>query len=126
VATLLGGLIESNLSARPELRPLLHPRRPATFVIEATDAGAAASLRVGEGRVLVRSGAVGRAEVVVRAPSGTLVGLSSVPLRWGLPDPATGEGRQVIGALLRRDLRVRGLVRHPALLARLNRLLSVR
>jgi hypothetical protein len=53
------------------------------------------------------------------------MGLSAVPLRFGLPDPATTEGRAVTGKLFRRELRIRGLLRHPGKLARLNRLLSV-
>jgi hypothetical protein len=37
----------------------------------------------------------------------------------------TAQGRAATGKLVRRDLRVHGLIRHPGIVARLNRLLSV-
>ena len=51
--------------------------------------------------------------------------LTSVPLRFGLPDATTAEGRAVVLKMLRGELRVKGMVAHPILLGRLNRLLSV-
>jgi hypothetical protein len=62
---------------------------------------------------------------MVESDADTLVGLSSVPLKFGLPDIGTKEGREVNGKLLRRRLRVKGLLLHPGKLARLNKLLSV-
>jgi hypothetical protein len=75
--------------------------------------------------VKVRNGVASRPDLLVQADSGTLVGLSSVPLRFGLPDAGSKEGREVTRKLLTRDLRVRGLLRHPRKLATLNRLLAV-
>jgi len=48
-----------------------------------------------------------------------------VPLKFGIPDPRTPEGRDVNRKLLRRQLRVKGMVRHAGKLARLNKLLTV-
>ncbi len=53
------------------------------------------------------------------------MGLSSMPLKFGLPDVMTKEGREVNRKLMKGQLKVRGLLRHPAKLARLNKLLSV-
>jgi hypothetical protein len=123
LASLLGGLIEQNLARHPERARLLSP--PATFAIEAPDVGVAASIRLSPGLVRVRNGVVGRPQVVVRADSQALVGMSSLPLRFGLPDLLSPEGRALVRKLLRRELRVRGMVLHARTLARLNRLLSV-
>ena len=73
----------------------------------------------------VRNGVVGRPQVMVTGDSETLVGMSAVPLKFGLPDPRTKEGRDVNRKLLKRQLKVKGLVRHPGKLARLNKLLTV-
>ena len=62
---------------------------------------------------------------MVIADSETLAGLSTVPLRFGLPDVATKEGRLVNRKLFTGKLKVKGLLRHPGKLARLNKLLSV-
>lgn len=123
LAAMLGGLIDGNLEAHPKRMALLE--KPATYGIEAPDVGVGISIRLGGGKVLVRNGIVGKPDIVVRANSDTLVGLSSVPLRFGLPDSMTKEGREVNRKLVKRELRVKGLARHPAKLARLNKLLAV-
>jgi len=48
-----------------------------------------------------------------------------VPLRFGLPDNMTKDGRAVTGALMKGQIKVRGMTRHLGRLARLNKLLSV-
>jgi hypothetical protein len=122
LATMIGGLIEGNLAAHPDRAKLL---RPAVVGIVATDAGVAITLRLAPGRVTVADGLLGRPQVAVEADSGTLTELTSTPLRLGFPDAMTPEGRAVSQKLLRGDLRVRGLGRHPGIVSRLNRLLSV-
>lgn len=123
LAAMLGAIIEGNLAAHPELERLL--ATPATYAIVAPDVDVAVSIRLSPGTVAVRNGVVGKPNVVVTADSATLVGMSAVPLKFGLPDPRTKEGREVNRKLLKRQLRVKGLVRHPGKLARLNKLLTV-
>ena len=120
---MIGGLIGANVAARPALLELL--QRPATYAIFATDVGVGVSLRVADGAVAVRNGVIGRPEVLVEGESSTLVGLSSVPTRMGLPDPTRREGREMLAKLLRRRLRIKGLLTHPEKLIRLTKLLAV-
>jgi hypothetical protein len=124
LASMLGGLIQANLAAHPERAT--HLARPAIFSIHAPDAGVGVSIRLSAGRVAVRNGMVRMAHVRIEADSGSLFGLSAVPLRFGLPDLATREGRAVIGDVFWRRLRIRGMLLHPGKLARLSKLLSVR
>jgi hypothetical protein len=123
LAAMLGGLIQANLDAHPDRARYL--RSGATFSILATDADVGVSIRLSPQRVDIRNGIVGSAHVKIEADSGSLVGLSAVPLRFGLPDPVTQEGRAVILGVLRHRLRIGGMLAHPGKLARLNRLLSV-
>lgn len=123
LAAMLGGLIEANLAAHPERAKLLS--KTATYSILATDANVGVSIRLGGGLVSVRNGVVGRPHIQVTSDSETLVGLSSVPLRFGLPDATTKAGRDVNRKLLKGQLKVKGLLMHPGMLARLNRLLAV-
>jgi hypothetical protein len=123
LSQMLGGLIEGNLAAHPERERLLSRR--ATYAIRAKDVGVEVSIRLSPEGVAIRNGVVGEPDVLVETDSDTLMGLSSVPLRFGLPDPMTREGREVNRKLLRGDLKVKGLLVHPGKLARLNRLLSV-
>lgn len=122
LAQMLGALIEANLERRPDLGSRL---RPAVIGISALDAGVAVSIRLGPGEVVVRNGLARGAQVVVGADSDTLVELSSVPLRLGLPDLTTPAGRAVVRKLLTGRLKVRGLLLHAGTVALLNELLSV-
>lgn len=123
LSSMIGGLIEANLRANPDRVQLL---RPNVVVLTATDAEVSTSLRISPSGVQVgNEPPLAGVDLGVRAPSGDLIALSAMPLRFGLPDPFRREGRAVIGGLLRGRIRVSGLVRHPAKLTRLTRLLSV-
>jgi hypothetical protein len=123
LAAMLGALIEGNVAAHPELAELLS--RPATYAIVAPDVDVAVSIRLAGGKVTVRNGVIGRPDVKVTTDSETLMGLSSVPLRFGLPDVMTKAGREVNRKLLGGKVKVKGLLLHPVKLRRLNKLLSV-
>ena len=123
LASMIGGLVEANLAAHPERARLL--RRPAVVAIVALDADVACTVRLSPGMVAVVNGPTGAPAVVVRADTTTLAELTATPLRLGYPDPFTAPGRAVVAKLLRGDLKVRGLLRHPILVSRLTRLLSV-
>jgi hypothetical protein len=125
LATMLGGLIEGNLSAHAERQSLVTGGKPATFAVVARDLDVAVSIRFSPQGVAIRNGVVGRPHLVIRTDSETLVGLSAVPLKFGLPDAMTEEGREVNRKLLRRELEVKGLLLHAGKLARLNKLISV-
>jgi hypothetical protein len=122
LAAMLGGLIEANLEQHPEREALL---KPAVIGITAPDAGVSITLQIAPGRVGVANGLQGKPHLLVESDSDTLIELSSVPLRFGLPDNMTKEGRAVTESLLKGRIKVRGLARHPGRLARLNKLLSV-
>lgn len=122
LAAMLGALIQANLTAHPDRARYL--TGSAVLSIRAPDAEVGVSIRLSAGRVAIRNGVVGRAHVRIEADSGSLIGLSAVPLRFGLPDVAAKEGRAVIRDVIGRRLRIRGLLVHPGKLARLNRLLS--
>jgi hypothetical protein len=123
LATMIGGLIEANVATDPGRARLLGP--PAVVGIVARDAEVACTVRLSPMRVTVANGLIGRPSVVVRADTVTLTDLTTVPLRLGFPDAMTPGGRGLTAKLIRRDLSVRGLLRHPAVVSRLNRLLSV-
>lgn len=122
LASMLGGLIEANLQEDPGRADLL---RPGVVGIVAEDAGVAVTIRLAPGRVTVADGLVGRPQLLIRTDGETLTELSTVALRLGLPDALSPDGRAVLGKLRSGRLRVRGMLRHPVLLSRLNRLLSI-
>jgi len=123
IALMLGTLIEQNLARDPSRGRLL---RPSVVSISASDADVAVTLLIDRRGVRVREGDDPRAHLRLAADSATLLSLTAAPLRFGLPDPFRPEGRTVLGDLLRKRIRVGGLLLHPIRLARLSALLSVR
>jgi hypothetical protein len=121
LASMVGGLIEQNLTRDPDRTRLL---TGGSAVLDALDAGVAVTLRLGPGEVEVANGTSGPADLVVTAHSGDLLGLAGAPLRFGLPDALTHEGRAVVRGLATRRVRISGMAAHPGLLRRLTMLLS--
>ena len=119
---LIDGLVRQNLGRDPSRRL----RRRDVVAIEAVDAGVAVSLRSSDGTILVTDGRDQEARVVVSASSTKLLELAAAPLRFGLPDAFSRDGRALTRDLLTRRIRVRGLIRHLGTVRRLTSLLSAR
>jgi hypothetical protein len=122
LASMVADLIEQNLARDPARRELL---RRSVAVLEAPDADVTVFLRIDRGGIRVGDGDVPDAHLRIRSDSGRLLGLTTAPLRWGLPDPLRPEGRAIAGDLLRGRIRIAGLLLHPLRLVRLTKLLSV-
>ena len=122
LASLVADLIEQNLERAPERHGLL---RPSVVVLDAVDAEVTVFLRIEPHDVRVGDGDVPDAHLRIRGDAERLLGLTAVPLRFGYPDVFRPEGRAVVGHLLRRRIRVGGLLLHPIRVARLNELLNV-
>lgn len=122
LATMVGRLIEQNLEREPARRRLL---RAAVVSITVPDAGVAITVRTGPEGVEVRDGADPAAEVAITADTDRLLELTSVPLRFGLPDLFDARGRAVLRGVVSRRVRIGGMIAHPRRLARFSSLLSV-
>jgi hypothetical protein len=122
LASMLAGLIEQNLERDPGRRRLLHP---ALVSITAPDAEVSVTLRIAPEGVELADGADPTAELAIVASSSSLLALTAAPLRFGLPDPVRPAGRAILGDLVARRVRIRGMLAHPRVLARVSSLLSV-
>lgn len=124
LARMIAQLVEANIEADPSAERILESTRGAVQ-LEATDVGETVGLKFVPGALTVTSGPVAGSDLTVSADSATLLGLPTVPLRFGLPDPLTDQGRALAATALRGGLRVRGLPFGLPMLLRLQRLLSV-
>ena len=122
LSEMLAAMLEQQLRRDP--RRASHIVR-SVVVLEAPDAGVATTVRLAPGRVRIVDGAASDAHLRVRADAGILLGLAGVPLRLGLPDPSRAAGRAAIADVATGRVRVRGLARHPRMLAGFLSLLSV-
>jgi hypothetical protein len=121
LAGMLGGLVQQNLARDPARHRLL---RPCVAAFTVPDADVGATLRISHGGVEIANHADARAHLSVNAGADRLLALAAAPLRFGLPDPFTHDGRAALRAILTREVHVEGMLLHPRRLQRLDRLLS--
>ena len=121
---MLGGLIEANVSARPEKRADFDRLR-ARVGIDATDAEEAATLDFEGGHLTVHNGLRPGRQITITAESETVLELSNLRIGpLGMPVYVDETGRSVLGKLLTRRLRIAGLLR-LGMLNRVTRIFSV-
>lgn len=121
---MLADLVRANLEREPAREGLLRGRA-GRINVRARDVPAVCGMVVSSGQLHVLPEALPHPDLDIESDSGTLMELTSVPLRWGLPDAGTEAGREILRKLFRGDLKVRGMLLAPGLMARLNKLLSV-
>ena len=119
---MLGGLIEANVSARPEKRvdfDKLHAR----VGISALDAEEAATLDFESGHLTISSELRSGRQLTITADSETVLQLSNLKIGpLGMPVYFDETGRSVAGKLFSGKLKISGL---PMQLDRLNRLTRI-
>jgi hypothetical protein len=120
---MLAGLVNANLAADPARARLLHGVS-GRVNMRAVDAGAEVGLLF-TGRDLRIGEPLAEPDLHIACDSVTLMDLANVKLRFGHPDPMTPLGRELIAKIARKKLVVKGMLVHPKLLTRLQKLLSV-
>ena len=106
-ATMLGGLIRANVQADPD-RASAVASAEGVVAVELSDVAETVWLRFGQGRLEVGSTApADRPAIRIVGTADAIMGLSTTPLRFGLPDLLSGGGRSVAGRWL--TSAVRGL-----------------
>ena len=124
-AQMLGGLIEANVESRPEKRSDFQgPRgRVGVFV---TDIEEGVTLEFQGGHLLVHNGLQPGRRLTIRADADTVMELSNVSIGFGrMPNYLDSTGREVVGKLLRRRLRIEGIFGNLTTLNQVTRLFSV-
>jgi hypothetical protein len=124
-AQMLGGLIEANVTSRPAKRRDFDSltARVGVFV---TDIGEGVTLEFGGGHLVVRNGLQPGRDVTIRADADTVMQLSNVRIGFaGMPNYLTPTGRQVVGRMLKGQLKIEGLLGNLTTLNQVTRLFSV-
>lgn len=124
LARMLAGLIEANIAADPAKERLLETTRGAV-AIDVLDTGASIGLTFVPGALTVVADVVPGADLRIACDADTLLSLSTVPLRLGMPDPLSEAGRRVALQIATGKLRISGLPAGARLLRVLNQLLNV-
>ena len=79
----------------------------------------------GHGTLTIHLGIIGRPGLRIEAESETIMNLSNVKLKWGLPYYFDDTGQEIIAAIKSGRLKIKGMVLHFISLVRLSRVMSV-
>ena len=124
-AQMLGGLIEANVTTRPEKRKDFDGLK-ARVGIFVTDIGEGVTLEFGGGHLVVRNGLQPGRDVTIRADADTVMQLSNVRIGFaGMPNYLDPTGRQVAARMLKGQLKIEGLVGNLTTLNQVTRVFSV-
>jgi hypothetical protein len=124
LANMVAELLRANVESSRRKRAVFS-RLKGSVGISATDAEVDVTLVFDRGRCLIHDGILGGTIVGVSADSDSIIQLSNVRLVGGQPFFFDRTGRAVLRKILRRTIRIRGLLRHPVTLTRLTIVLSV-
>ena len=134
LAMMLQGLLAENLAASDKKRRDFESMS-STFGIVAPDAEVTVTLAFAEGRCTIYDGLRHEPDLVITADSGKIPEMSLLSIRYGLPWLLDDNGKNFVRALLKREIRIDGLIRIPPTplktakaaldLVRLTRILSV-
>ncbi|HEX6835790.1 MAG TPA: hypothetical protein VF334_04420 [Polyangia bacterium] len=134
LAMMLQGLLAENLAASERKRRDFESMS-STFGIVAPDAEVTVTLAFADGRCTIYDGLRHEPDLVITADSGKIPEMSLLSIRYGLPWLLDDNGKNFVRALLKREIRIDGLIRIPPTplktakaaldLVRLTRILSV-
>ncbi len=124
LAMMLADLLRQNMEQHPEKNKAFSWLR-GSVAISAPDAEVALTMFFNRGSCVVFDGVVGKPDLHVKANSDDILGLSNIPIKFGLPDMLSGQGQDLVKKLLTRKIKIEGLPFHPITLMLLTNLLSV-
>ncbi|MCP4614588.1 MAG: hypothetical protein GY845_38395 [Planctomycetes bacterium] len=121
---MLLGLIRQNMEDKPEKIKLFKKLKGRRVAIVAPDSEVAATLSFGGDNLTVFPDVVD-ANVTITADSMEILGLTSVPLRLGLPDLFTPDGRSLLTKILKGEVHIKGMLARPLTVIRITKIFSV-
>nr|WP_271209822.1 hypothetical protein [Rhodococcus wratislaviensis]GLK34584.1 hypothetical protein GCM10017611_14320 [Rhodococcus wratislaviensis] len=128
IASLTGMLLQENFENFPERRRIA-AKMARPVAVRDGGSGAACTILFGADKALILNDVAGLPNVVVTDTTGDqLLAVSQLRMRAGGLLPTgffSKNGKAVIGAILRRELIVNGLIAHPITVLRLIALMSV-
>jgi hypothetical protein len=112
LAMMLQGLLAENLAASAGKRRDFESMS-STFGIVAPDAEVTVTLAFSDGRCTIYDGLRHEPDLVITADSGKIPEMSLLSIRYGLPWLLDENGKNFVRALLKREIRIDGLIRIP-------------
>jgi len=125
LAVMLSDLIRQNISRNPQ-RLGDFQKLHASVAIRAADIDVRLTMVFTGNSLAFYDGVRKDAQVAITADSDSILGLSLLSIRFGLPWLFDKSGTAFLKKLIARSLKIKGLLFHPIILIRLTRLVSAR
>lgn len=103
----------------------VYKKMNGVVAIDLPDIEAAVTLVFQRGKLTIEPGITRNPAIVIKTSSDTVMDLNLLNIRLGMPYYFDASGRRVLGHLLKGRLKIKGLFRHPVLLARFTIIMSV-
>jgi hypothetical protein len=124
LAAMLSDLIRQNLEQNPSKWADFN--KLATVVsIEVIDAEVTVTLTFARGALDIHTGALDSASIRISTTAELVLALCMVKISHGIPNFFERHGGKLLGSLLKGEVRIAGIARHPIQLVRFTRLMSV-
>ncbi len=123
LAGMLADMLRGNLENKPE-RVKDFNALNISIGIEATDAETQITLAFANGKLTVHKGLVNPG-IVITTDSTSLLELAALNIKYGMPWYFDEKGMAVVKKLLKREVKIKGLLVHPLALTRLTKVMSV-
>jgi hypothetical protein len=124
LAVMLADLIRQNLERKPgKIKPFYSLR--AKVLIEATDIRISVGLKFNSGRLTVTPGFSGKPDLHIITDSASILELSLIKIRFGLPYFFDKNGFRIFKKLLTREIVIKGLLKNLTALLNLTKVVSV-
>ena len=124
LAVMLRDLIIQNMDQHPH-KLTDFKRLRISIGIAVPDVDIALTLKFEDGTLTIQPGLGHGCGLTIRTDAQTLMNLSNQRIRWGLPYYFDETGREIMAAMKRKHLEVKGMIAHFPSLIRFSRLMSV-
>ena len=125
LAVMLADMIKTNLENQPEREKDFNALK-GNIYIQAEDADVDMTMAFDKGSLTVHGGKVVNPIISIATDSASLLELAIISIKMGLPYYFDETGREVIKKLLKRELKIKGLLTHTIALTRLTKVMSVK
>ena len=125
LAIMLSSLIRQNITDKPQRLDDLR-KLDIHIGLWARDIGVKLTMAFENGGLVFHDGIHKDAQVLIVADSDSIINLSLLPIKFGLPWLFNKTGTNFIGQLIDGSLKITGLFKHPLAVIHLTRLVSVR
>ncbi len=124
MAVMLAEMIKTNIGNKPA-RQKDFDKLNATVWITAEDADVRMTMVFNRGSLTVHDGHVGRPTLSIATDSATLLDLANIDIRYGMPWYFDETGMNVVRKLLKRELKIKGMLTHTMALTHLTKIMSI-